>query len=154
MDHGHIRRGGIFSVVPRTKKVICDLLLALHCLNPYVSAVENCVRCLLYTLVNTAERNVVGVTKPLPGMFAQQKPIFSAAPDNSLPTAPAGTTPAAADQAPVAPGRRLRGSCDFCTKRKRKCDGDGTNRCRYEVLMRLMCLTSSDSVETSENLRD
>ena len=27
--------------------------------------------------------------------------------------------------------RRLRGSCDFCTKRKRKCDGDGFNRCRY-----------------------
>lgn len=28
------------------------------------------------------------------------------------------------------PGRRLRGSCDFCTRRKRKCDGDGVNRCR------------------------
>ena len=26
--------------------------------------------------------------------------------------------------------RRLRKSCDFCTKRKRKCDGNGVNRCR------------------------
>ncbi|CAN0452460.1 unnamed protein product, partial [Ascophyllum nodosum] len=25
--------------------------------------------------------------------------------------------------------RRLRKSCDFCTKRKRKCDGNGVNRC-------------------------
>ena len=26
--------------------------------------------------------------------------------------------------------RRLRGSCDACTRRKKKCDGDGVRRCR------------------------
>lgn len=29
------------------------------------------------------------------------------------------------------PSGRRRASCHFCTKRKRKCNGDGVNRCRY-----------------------
>eukprot|EP00903_Cladosiphon_okamuranus_P014222 g13213.t1 len=62
----------------------------------------------------------------------QTKPNFSAARDKSFPTA-AGEPPkeTTAHQAPPVKGRRLRGSCDFCTKRKRKCDGDGVNRCSF-----------------------
>lgn len=36
--------------------------------------------------------------------------------------------------APSAGGekRKLRKSCEFCRERKKRCDGDGVNRCRWE----------------------
>lgn len=54
-------------------------------------------------------------------------------PQNQI-TVPAGRASKSARAAPRQ--RRLRGSCDFCTKRKRKCDGDGVNRCRLEPWVR------------------
>ena len=52
---------------------------------------------------------------------------------------PAEPAPAeAAEPAPrTVPNGRLRSTCDFCTKRKKKCDGDGVNRCRCAKLFRL-----------------
>ncbi|CAM9560265.1 unnamed protein product [Scytosiphon promiscuus] len=67
----------------------------------------------------------------------QQQPAHGGT--NTPAFSPAGAAQAPTAPPPQAPGRRLRGSCDFCTRRKRKCDGDpaltqtryGANRCSF-----------------------
>lgn len=49
-------------------------------------------------------------------------------------------------------------SCDFCAKRKRRCDGDGINRCRfvacYPVFCFVLCFGADDASSQSQRHHD
>ncbi|CAM9541539.1 unnamed protein product, partial [Ascophyllum nodosum] len=90
--------------------------------------------------VASASKDPVGAGASRPSSADQGDLEINFATTISPPSSPLTPTPGRSNHRPTVRGestvteatlrqRRLRGSCDACTRRKRKCDGDGVRRC-------------------------